>query len=416
MHGVESSRYGPGGLVVTKARRGAGEGGISQYMTARGARYAIRYYAPNDAGKPRRVQRRGFLTRKEAQKALRKALGQIEDRTYVAPSKLTVAEYLEDWLASLRLAPGTAANYRRNIRLHLTPHVGDVRLADLTGARLSRLYRQLETDGFKRGSKAGRQGLSARTVRYVHTIVKKALKDAVEDGLLVVNPAERAKPPSARQARAGEMQVWTPAQARAFLAWARENRDDWREWHVLLHTGMRRGELIGLRWSDVDLSRALITIARSVGVLIEGGQRRMHIGPTKTDKPRVVNLDAGTVDVLRQMRKERGELGLEALRPNAYVFAHLGTGGHQDPDTLSARFDRHVVAAGGSLGEDVVPRIRLHDLRHTHATALLGDGVPVKVVSERLGHTDVMTTLRTYQHVLPGMQADAANAFAALLG
>ncbi|WP_430332724.1 tyrosine-type recombinase/integrase [Rhodococcus sp. ACT016] len=401
--------------MVTSRRRGAGEGGISEYSTARGVRFAIRFYVPAEGSKPKRIQRRGFTTRKEAQKALRKALSQIEDRTYVQPSKLSVGQYLQSWGRSLRLAPATAANYRRNIDLHVVPYIGDVPLADLTGARLTGLYHQLETDGFRRGSKAGRQGLSARTVLYVHTVLKKALKDAVEDGLLVVNPADKAKPPSARQARAPEMQVWAPTQARAFLDWARENRGDWREWHMLLHTGLRRGELVGLRWSDVDLDNATAAISRHVGVLVEDGRRRTYIGPTKTARPRVVDLDVGTVGVLRQLRKERLNLGLEVVRPNAYVFVHLGTGGHQDPETLSARFDRHVVAAGAALGEDVVPRIRLHDLRHTHATALLQEGVPVKVVSERLGHTDVMTTMRTYQHVLPGMQADAAKAFAALL-
>ncbi|WP_137726592.1 site-specific integrase [Prescottella subtropica] len=220
--------------------------------------------------------------------------------------KLTVERYLKQWLDGLRLRPGTIANYQRTIRLHVTPYIGDVRLDQLTGARLSTMYRQLETDGFRRGTKAGEQGLSARTVRYVHTIVSAALKQAVADGLLVINPATKAKPPTATEARAPEMTAWTAEQAAGFLAWTREHRDNWEAWHVLLYTGMRRGELVGLRWSDIDLDGQTISVGRSVGVLMADGRRTTIIGPTKTGKPRVVNIDAETVGVLREWRKARG--------------------------------------------------------------------------------------------------------------
>lgn len=395
------------------SRRQRGEGGISEYKTAKGVRYSIRYYVPQEHGDPKRVQIRGFLGKTEAAKELRKVSGKIESHTYTAPAKLTVEQYLTQWLDGLRLRPGTMQGYRRNVRLHVVPQIGGMQLDKLTGTKLSALYRQLERDGFRRGKQSGQQGLSPRTVQLVHTLVSSAMKAAVDDGLLIVNPATRAKPPTASEARPPEMTAWSTEQAAAFLRWVKDNRDGWQEWHTLLYTGMRRGELVGLRWSDVDFDRATVSVGRSVGVVMVDGHRAMNIGQTKSGKARVVDLDAGTVGVLREWRKARGVVGLGLVRQSAYVFGQLD-GGHMDPDTLSARFVRHLTSAGKALGTDAVPAVRVHDLRHTHATALLRAGTPVKVVSERLGHSDVMTTLRVYQHVMPGMQAQAAETFAAL--
>ena len=394
-------------------RRQAGEGGIGTYETARGTQYSVLYYVPQPQGKPKRVQVRGFLTKKDAAKELRKVSAKIETHTYSAPTKLTVEAYMNQWLDGLRLRPGTMQSYRRIVRLHVLPYIGSERLDRLTGTRLSALYRTLETDGFRRGKQAGQQGLSARSVQYVHVLISAAMKAAVADGLLVVNPAVKAKPPTASEARPPEMTAWSPEQAGAFLQWVQANRDGWQEWHVLLYTGMRRGELVGLRWSDVDLDRATVSVSRSVGVVMVNGHRTMNIGHTKTGNARVIDLDAGTVAILREWRKARGTVGLGLVRQSAHLFGNLD-GGHADPDTLGSRFLRHLTSAGKALGTDAVPVVRLHDLRHTHATALLRAGTPVKVVSERLGHSDVMTTMRVYQHVMPGMQAQAAETFAAL--
>ena len=395
------------------SRRQAGEGGISKYKTSKGTRYSIRYYVPQEHGHSQRVQVRGFLTKKDAATELRKVSGRIESHTYTVPGKLTVEQYLTQWLDGLRLRPGTMQSYRRIVRLHVVPHIGSERLDRLTGTQLLALYRTLERDGFRRGKQAGQQGLSARSVQYVHVLISAAMKAAVADGLLVVNPAARAKPPSASEARPPEMTAWSPEQAAAFLRWVKDNRDGWQDWHVLLYTGMRRGELVGLRWSDVDLDRATVSVSRSVGVVMVDGHRTLNIGHTKTGIARVVDLDARTVAILREWRNARAAVGLGLIRHGAYVFGNLD-GGHMDPDTLSSRFLRHLGAAEESLGADAVPVVRLHDLRHTHATALLRAGTPVKVVSERLGHSDVMTTMRVYQHVMPGMQAQAAETFAAL--
>ncbi|UPK64654.1 site-specific integrase [Rhodococcus pyridinivorans] len=397
------------------SRRQPGDGGVTEYTTSNGPRWSIRYYVPNpDGGTPRRVQKRGYTTKKAAKDALRGILQDISKGTYQPPTKHTVATWLDHWIETKRLRPGTLASYRRTIDNHVKPHVGAVKLQDLTPTRLDRLYRHLETKGSRRGHQAGETGLSPRTVRYTHTILSSALKAAIHDGLLNTNPADRAHPPTATEAKPEEMTAWTPEQARVFLTWTREHRDLWECWHVLIHTGLRRGELVGIRWADVDLDRATLSIKRSIGIVLTAGKRTPVIGPTKTGKARVIDLDASTVEVLRAWRKARGAVGMQLVRQDAYVFGDLA-GGHSDPDTLSDRFRRHLESVQAALGEEAVPTIRVHDLRHTHASGLLRAGIPAKVVSERLGHSDVTTTLRVYAHTLPGMQAEAAKVFASMM-
>jgi integrase len=274
------------------------------------------------------------------------------------------------------------ASYRKNIRLHIDPHLGAQPVARLTGSMVDAWMRKLVASG----RADGQGGLSARTVRYVYTILRSALGDSVKRGRLSVNPTDRATPPSPSEARPPEMQAWTAAELSRFLAWAdAQDSDLGMGWRLLAATGMRRGEALALRWRDVDLDAGRLAVRRSVGVVkAKGAGERLVEGPPKTGRSRVVDLDAGTVAALRAYRAARGLLALDLVRDAA-------------------------------LGEDLLPVIRLHDLRHTHATLLLADGVPVKVVSERLGHASATITLTVYQHVHPGMGREAADRFAALL-
>ncbi|WP_460819368.1 tyrosine-type recombinase/integrase [Nocardioides korecus] len=363
-------------------------------------------------GESRRQTKRRFTTYREARAWLTDARQQVNDHRFVPSQRITVGEWLEQWLNGLRLAPSTVASYRKNVRLHLAPRIGSVPLQQLTGSQLSALYRELETSG-RRDHRSG--GLSPRTVRYVHTILKAALREAIDQGLRIDNPADRAKPPSVSAARAPEMLVWDAGHLAAFLGWARSTeRVDAASWHLLAFTGMRRGELLALRWRDLDLDAHRLSIRRSVGVIrVEDQGKQLVEGPTKGKRARVVDLDAGTTRVLRRWRTVRAQHQLQFVGEDALIFGRLeDPWRHQHPERYSARFVE-AQAKFRASSDSTVPRpIHLHDLRHTHASLLLKAGVPVKVVSERLGHATVMITLETYAHVLPGMQAEAAAAFA----
>ena len=250
----------------------------------------------------------------------------------------------------------------------------------------------------------------------MHTILHKALADAVDAGLLVGNPAERARPPTAKQAKPPEMHPWDRQQLRTFLDWSAARDDDLHPaWLTLAMTGARRGELLALRWGDVDFDASTITIRRSAGVVKDhGAGERIVIGAPKSAKARLIDIDPYTNAVLRTHRRARAELSLVLTRSDALVFGDME--GHvRHPERFGREWRRQLAHAQDALGDGTLPTIRLHDLRHTHATLLLRDGVPVKVVSERLGHASPVITLTIYQHVVPGMQREAAERFAALV-
>lgn len=399
-------------MATRRARRTAGEGGISAYQTQAGERFLIKYQAPAVAGMTtRQVLRRGFRTRREAAAELRSALADVAKGTHIAPSKLTLGAYLTDtWLPSLRLKPSTVASYRKNVRLHVVPYVGPLPLSGITGQRLTALYRRLETSGRADGKEGG---LAARTVRYVHTIVHRALRDAMEDGLLAANPADRAKPPTTAQGKAPELHYWTPAQLSAFLGWAECDEDElFPAWQLLAATGARRGEVLALRWTDIDLPNARVAIRRSAVLVRNHGEgETIEIGPPKSGRARVVDVDPRTVAVLRAHRSALAGLDLRLARDEAYVLPST-SGDVRHPERFSRAFLARGVRARRELGEHALPAIRLHDMRHTHATALLLAGVHPKVVQERLGHATISITLDTYSHVIPTMQRAAADLFA----
>jgi integrase len=331
------------------------------------------------------------------------------------PSKDTVGQWFDQWLAGLRIAESTLASYKKSARLHIRPYIGSVPLAKLTTARLDALYRQLEKTG-RQDHQSG-TGLSARSVRYVHTIIASGLKAAVDQNVISRNPADRATPPSARDAKAPEMQCWTAPQLASFLRWADDhNRADATAWRVLALTGMRRGEALALRWRDLDVDGARLSVRRSVGLVRTKGEGAKFVeGTTKSGKERVVDLDPRTVGALRSWRLARAGLDLRLARDDSLIFGDL-EGHYLHPEFFTRRFTRSLAIARRELGEDALPAIRLHDLRHTHATLLLKAREPVKVVSERLGHASPMITMQVYAHVMPTMQAEAAARFAALIG
>jgi integrase len=242
------------------------------------------------------------------------------------------------------------------------------------------------------------------TVTHLHAVLRKAFRDAViVDELIGSNPVERAKRPRAQTQEPGT--VWTVAQLRAFLATAQQHRL-FAFFHVAAYTGARRGELLNLRWKDIDLNGKKITITGSTAVI--GGERVN--GTTKSGRTRVVSIDDETVAVLRQRKADQAAEQLKAGDSwrgtrDGYVFT-TGWGEPIYPDTVTSLMTKLIRAS------KQLPHARLHDLRHLHATTLLLSGVPVHVVAARLGHADPAITLRVYAHVIRSAEAAAADIFA----
>ena len=369
--------------------------------------YAVVYEGVDPATKK---QRHRWYPAGETRKGAEKILGDLvkrhHDGDYRAPDRITLGDYLtERWLPIKRsqLRRSTFDSYRRNIDNHVLPRIGGIPLQRLTPEDLDEFYARLLVDGKLNG---GGGGLSVKTVRYLHTTLRKALADAHRKGSVQRNVADLADPPKLSSAPRRQMKVWNAEQLREFLEGAREHRL-YPAIYLAANTGMRRGEILGIRWEDIDLDVLRLSVRQSVLNV----SYKVEISDVKTDMSRrTVDLDPRTVTVLKAWRKtqleERVALGARP-RDDSLVFADPdGTPIH--PDSYSQSFERLVSGAS-------VPRIRLHDLRHTHATILLKAGVPAKVVSERLGHANVAFTMSVYQHILPGMQADAAHIFAKIV-
>ncbi|MBW3665737.1 MAG: site-specific integrase [Actinobacteria bacterium] len=313
----------------------------------------------------------------------------------------TVGAYLRDWMEIQRhrLQPTSWKSYLGCVERYLIPNLGDIPLGELSAVQLEKLWARLLESGGQDGA-----SLSPRTVQYAAQTLHKALNDAVRTELLGRNVASLAETPNLAVdgEDTTELQVWTAEQVRAFLdaIYDDPHRDIWE---LALGTGMRRGEQLGLRWQDVDLEDGLLYIRRSLQV-VDGSAR---LKSTKTSRSRRIRIDDRLVDVLgwrRQVQdRQRRRAGDRWVDEWGLVFTDTD-GSWLNPMNISAAFRRLVRRLD-------VPNIRLHDLRHTHATLLLEAGVPIKVVSERLGHASVQATLEVYAHVLPAMEADAVVRF-----
>lgn len=316
--------------------------------------------------------------------------------------KLTVAAFLEQWLRDYVLgncAPKTYSTYCQVVRGHLVPTLGSLDLVALRPSHIQALYARMLKDG-RRDHHGG--GLSARSVLRYHQVLHAALHSAVRWQVLIRNPADSVDPPRAEHR---DLSTMTPEQARTVMA-AADATPYGSFVRLALLTGMRRGELIGLRWSDVDGSFLHVqqTAQRISGMGVVYRQPKTRLSR------RSIALSPDAVAVLRTQRARQAEAKL--LAGPAYVDRDLvfatGLGSPIEAGNLARVWYRIRVAAG-------MPRLRLHDLRHGHATLMLGQGVHPKVVSERLGHASIAITLDTYSHVLPGLQEAAAVALDSIL-
>jgi integrase len=357
-------------------------------------------------GARKQKSRGGFKTRKEAERAYAEFRDEVRRGTYVEPSKLTLNRFLEEeWFPGIRASvrPTTFEHYHRLFRDYVRPSLGRTLLPNVTPPRLNAFYADLLESGRCNGDRA-RPGLAPKTVRHVHTMLHKALADAVRWGSLSRNPASLATPP---KPRTPEMKVWTPEELRRFLEFAQSHRL-YAAWLLCVTTGMRRGEVLGLSWNHVDLRRARLSVVRNLTVVNYG---RVEFSEPKTAKGRrSIALDPATVTALKAHRKQQHEERLAAgslWQDSGLVFANED-GSAIHPQRFTKWFEQLERDAG-------LPRIRLHDLRHSYATAALTAGITAKVVSERLGHASVAITLDTYSHVHPALQEEAAHTVARLI-
>lgn len=372
--------------------------------------YVIRVTDSQGVSKPRWVG--GFPTEGAAKAARDKARVAARRGEFAVRSGVTVEEYLTQWLQghALEVKPRTRAGYQQLITAYVVPRIGRARLQDVRPATLSKLYADLLAGG-------GRDGgpLSPRTVEYVHAVLRKAFRDAVmTDQVLSTNPAERAKRPRKTANHRRDDVMWTPAQLAAFLGTASSHRLG-TFFRVAAYTGARRGELLSLRWSDVEFEpQARLRIGTTVSV-IDG--KRVE-GTTKGGRMRYVSIDPSTVAALRAHRErqdqDQEQAGASCV-PGDWVF-RMEIGSPLHPDTPSTLMGKLVRQHNETHKTAPLPALRLHDLRHLHATFLLQAGVPVHVVSARLGHADSAITLRVYAHVLGDQATGAATAFANAMG
>ncbi len=333
--------------------------------------------------------------RRDAERELNRIIREIETGAFVEPSKMTMTDYLDRWLkdhARNRVSPKTHERYSELINAHIVPALGHYRLSQLRPLHVQGLYTNL----LEKGRKDGRGGLSPQTVVHIHRLLRAALQQAIRWQLLARNPADAVDPP--RPAKT-EMIALTEAETATLLEAAKRSR---LRLPILIAvaTGLRRGELLGLRWTDIDLDGGEASIQRTLEQTRDG----LRLKEPKTQKAaRTVALPSLAVEALRVYKVQQGERRLSlgpAYEDQGLVFARED-GSLWPPDTFSTAFCALIRRSG-------LPRIRFHDLRHSHASQLLRQGVHPKVVSERLGHSSVKTTLDIYSHVVPGMQREAA--------
>ncbi len=324
-------------------------------------------------GRRRRTYRAVQGNKTQAKQEMDQLLAEMQTGTYVVPVKTTLAEHLKDWLAAScapRLAPKTIGLYTQCCDLHIIPRIGQLYLSEIEPRHVQRLYSEMLEDG------AGK-----RMIEVTHVVLRSSLKQAAKWQMIRHNPADYASPPRHEKKRVHALK---PDQIPSLVATA-EGSPVENLILIALATGMRKGELLALKWRDVDLDIGVINVQR--GLVRVGGET--IIGPPKTKHARrAIPIDPVTMNRLQAMN---------AASASEFVFTRQDGMTPMDPSTVTHRFKRVAVEAG-------FPEICFHDLRHTHASFLLSKNVHPKAVQERLGHGSISITMDTYSHLMPTIQ------------
>lgn len=385
---------------VRRAKRG--NGCVRARPKGQRTIWELRYPAGKTSDGKRRVCTCTFRgTETAAHAELRRLLTEVDKGLHVDPSKLTVGEYLDRWLtdwAAANLSPKSLERYTELLRLHAKPHIGRHKLQKLQILDLTQLYAKL-----LKGEDEG-DGLSPATVGYVHRVIHNALQQAVLWKLIQSNPAALAEPP---RTESKEIEILAPAAVTAVLA-ALKERDIYPIVVTALGTGMRRGEILALRWKDVDLTRNAMGQLRVEQSLEQTKAGGLRFKPPKTKHGRRrISLPDYLVAELRRHWKSQQEqrllLGLGKIPDSGLVFGTVDDTPRK-PNSLTTEWRRFVKAVKD------VPSVSFHALRHTHASQLIASGMDVLTISRRLGHSSAMVTLNIYGHLFPDSDDRAAKA------
>ena len=375
-------------------RRANGEGNIRK---RKDGRWEGRYTAGRDPVTGKAVYKNVLgKTQAEVKEKLKRAIAENAELDFAKAGQYTVGQWMDVWFencAKIKVRPSSHQTYRGYIDHHIKPYIGDIPLSKLTSLDLQKLYKKLLGSGRVERLESEKQpkGLGPKTVRNINQVISSALTFAKEQKLIISNPTVGCVLPKLEHR---EMQTLTAEQLTSFLREAKES-GVYEMYYIELATGLRRGELLGLKWVDVDLERGIIHVRRQVarinGKIVEA--------PLKTKNSyRTVSIGENAVGILRNQK---------AKSQSQYVFPSP-TGGPISPDSVLHMLHRVLERAG-------LPKVRFHDLRHTFATLALQNGVDVKTVSSMLGHYSAGFTLDTYAHVTTAAQRAAANTITTIL-
>ena len=370
-------------------KRANGEGSIRKRSDGR---WEGRYTAGYDPETGKRITKNVLgKTQAEVKEKLAKAIEESKKLDIVRSDEYTVAEWLRLWYelyAKPNIRPTTADSYHRGIESHVIPRIGSIKLKKLTSRDIQKMYKDLQENGRLRKSKKPQRGLSNATVRGIHMMLHNALDRAVRERLILRNPTEDCIIPKIQKQ---EMKILHPEDMKAYLE-AADKRGVLPMFYLELVTGIRKGELTALLWSDLDEERRTISVSKQA---VGDRNRNVTISRPKTENSvRKISIPESAVELLQQEHEKHPD--------NPWMFPSPKTGEMYHPDSIAKLHEKILRDTG-------LEHIRFHDLRHTFATMALQNGVDVKTVSSMLGHYDAGFTLRTYTHATRQMQEQAAE-------
>lgn len=348
----------------------------------------------DEQGKWVRLQKGGFRTKREADDFLREQLNKLDNGDYQKYENMSVAEFLNLWLvehAKHNMKQSTYANREVIIQKRIVPAIGQIKLDDLKPIHLKRFYNQLHEEKY-----------SSPYIHSIHSLLRSAFRHAIKWQIARSNPMDQVDAPKLIAKK--QLKTWTLEQSVQFLNYTSLLQDEYCHiaYVLAIFTGMRRGEVLGLRWTDINFDKKLLQVVQTV--YRTNGQKPSIQTPKTANSTRPITLPDNVIDELKAHKAKQNQLRLlygSAYQDNGLVCPNPN-GAPMDPRLLFGHFKKCAKAVG-------LPDIRFHDLRHTHATIMLQLGEHPKVVSERLGHSNINITLNTYSHVLPTMQEDAAR-------